>query len=713
MSADSEVVIVESSGSPDPTFLAPVADPLLGRTLNERFRVLEAIGQGGMGKVYKAIQSPLDRVVALKILNPNFPAEKDPAFRRRFLLEASMTSKLRHPNTVTVIDYGQTDDGIFYIAMELLEGRTLAEVLAREKTLPWQRVLDVGQQISRSLREAHNLGVVHRDLKPANVMLLHDAGHDVVKVLDFGLVKSFQLDPTQIDPEVTQNGMFLGSPQYMAPEQARNLADPRSDVYSLGVLLYQMLVGRPPFLGKDYLDVIFMHMKEVPRGLRLARPDLDIPDDVEALVLKCLEKDPARRYASMDELLDALRYAAMVNGMSGSGIFSALRPSPVPAATPPPYLQSGSPSGLDPGDAANTLAFDISVEPGSSGKLAAASAQTQLEVPAMFASLQREQRKAPWVPLGVIGALVLGFGGVWLLAMSGARSPAAPSRASPPTAQGKGPAPAAPTAPGNLEDAAAARTEPHKVRFHVTSEPAGARILIGRREVGVTPALFELPARADGTAQAELVFMLEGYPAQSATAGGSGDVMLMQRLQKRVYLHAPSPVVAEGAPGSAPSETASSPPAETRSSPPPGGFLRELPAPKPALVAAVAAARPLLSEPPLVLRASVPVSGTGGGTPPVLSYQEGMSRPEPLSEGRTIQYSREAIAARVGGVMVVRCTITTQGTIENCRTVKPVPFMEEAVLESLKTRRYRPILYGGKAVAVDYVFTVRLVPPKR
>src|SRR5262249_22584569 len=185
-------------------------DPLIGRVLNERFRILSPLGSGGMGKVYKAVQTPLDRVVALKILNPNFPAEKDPAFKRRFFLEASLTSKLRHPNTVTVIDYGQTDDSIYFIAMEYMEGQTLAEVLAHEKTLPWRRVLDIAQQICRSLREAHKLGVIHRDLKPANVMLLNEADHDMVKVLDFGLVKSFLADGTSGDPEVTQNGVFLG-----------------------------------------------------------------------------------------------------------------------------------------------------------------------------------------------------------------------------------------------------------------------------------------------------------------------------------------------------------------------------------------------------------------------------------------------------------------------------------------------------------------------
>ncbi|HYO71941.1 MAG TPA: serine/threonine-protein kinase, partial [Archangium sp.] len=166
------------------------SDPLIGRTLNGRFSILEPIGVGGMGRVYRAQQTPLDRVVALKVLNPTVPTRKDPGFQKRFLREASRSSKLRHPNTVTVIDYGQTDDGIYYIAMEYLEGRTLGQVLAETGPLPWARALSIAQQICRSLREAHNLGVVHRDLKPANIMVLNESDQDLVKVLDFGLVKS-------------------------------------------------------------------------------------------------------------------------------------------------------------------------------------------------------------------------------------------------------------------------------------------------------------------------------------------------------------------------------------------------------------------------------------------------------------------------------------------------------------------------------------------
>ena len=204
-------------------------DPLIGRVVNDRYRIVEQIGHGGMGRVYKAQQSPLDRVVALKVLGAGH--DRDPNFYKRFFLEASVTAKLTHPNTITLYDYGRTDDGIFFIAMEYLAGRTLSAAMQQDGPLAQERVIHVAQQICRSLREAHALGIIHRDLKPANVMLLrqHD-DHDFVKVLDFGLVKFFSGE-NQVENDITNAGTFMGSPHYIAPEQARNQnPDQRCDI---------------------------------------------------------------------------------------------------------------------------------------------------------------------------------------------------------------------------------------------------------------------------------------------------------------------------------------------------------------------------------------------------------------------------------------------------------------------------------------------------
>jgi eukaryotic-like serine/threonine-protein kinase len=301
-----------SSRPPD----AAETDPLVGRTVNDRYRIVGAIGQGGMGRVYKAVQSPLDRVVALKILGAGH--DRDPNFYKRFFLEASVTAKLTHPNTITLYDYGRTEDGIFFIAMEYLDGRTLSQAMQQDGPLAQERVIHIAQQICRSLREAHALGIIHRDLKPANVMLLrqHD-DHDFVKVLDFGLVKFFHGDNPEGD--ITNAGTFMGSPHYIAPEQARNQGpDQRCDIYSLGILLYQMLTGKVPFTAPNPVDIILKHLHDAPVPPRTARPGFAIDAELEAIVLRCMAKDRADRFQSMDELLVALKVLRQrLTGSSG------------------------------------------------------------------------------------------------------------------------------------------------------------------------------------------------------------------------------------------------------------------------------------------------------------------------------------------------------------------------------------------------------------
>ena len=295
----------------------PDTDPLIGRVIDGRYRIVGTLGVGGMGRVYRAIQEPLGRSVALKVLATHQLEASDPQFQKRFFLEASVTAKLTHPNTVTLFDYGRTADGIFFIAMEHLAGRTLARVMREEGPLAPARAVHIAMQICRSLREAHKQGVIHRDLKPANVMLLDQPDDpDFVKVLDFGLVKFFSGE--QPEGDITSTGTFMGSPHYVAPEQARNAnPDQRVDVYSLGVLLYHMLTGKVPFTAASPVDIIVKHLHEAPLPPRQLRPEL--PRELEFLILKALAKDRQFRWQSMDELLGALREVGKLVGLDPTG----------------------------------------------------------------------------------------------------------------------------------------------------------------------------------------------------------------------------------------------------------------------------------------------------------------------------------------------------------------------------------------------------------
>jgi serine/threonine-protein kinase len=302
------------------------ADPLIGRVVNDKFKILGFIAKGGMGKVYRAEQAPLGRVCALKVLNANYTGEHDPEFHKRFFLEASMTSKLRHPNTVTIFDYGQTTDGVYYMAMEYLEGYTLHRAIRQVSHLPEERTAHIARQICRSLREAHSLGVVHRDLKPANVYLLeHGDEPDYVKVLDFGLVKDIQNSDAE---ELTQAGLFMGSPKYMAPEQIQGgTVDARTDIYALGIIMYEMMTGKVPFDAPKSLDILMAHVRDEVPPLKKMNPTVRVTPPMEETIFRCLAKDPKDRYRSMDEVIAALKRLGQAPVPEPSGSLNADRQS--------------------------------------------------------------------------------------------------------------------------------------------------------------------------------------------------------------------------------------------------------------------------------------------------------------------------------------------------------------------------------------------------
>jgi serine/threonine-protein kinase len=315
-------------------------DEMIGREIAGRYRVLAKLGEGGMGAVFRAEQISLKRTVAVKLLRPDVSAA--PAVLRRFNAEAELVARLSHPNTVNIYDFGQDSDGTLFIAMELIDGRSLRQVIQRDAPIPLPRALAIAAQIAASLVDAHAHAIIHRDLKPDNVML-QDRGRerDVVRVLDFGIAK-LRDDTRATHAAMTQQGDMLGTPQYMAPEQIRaEPIDGRTDVYALGCLLYEMVTARLPHEAETVLAMLSKHLVEpaVPPSQR--RPDLGIPAAVDALILGAMAKDPRARPQTMEALGEQI--AALRQRLGAEPTAPQAPAMAAPAAHPDaPYPEAGS-----------------------------------------------------------------------------------------------------------------------------------------------------------------------------------------------------------------------------------------------------------------------------------------------------------------------------------------------------------------------------------
>jgi len=280
------------------------SDPLIGRLVGGTYLLQEVVGVGGMGRVYKAEQSTLGRTVAVKVIHPHLLGDEQTV--ARFYQEARASSRLNHPNSVSIIDFGRTDDGILYLAMEFLSGKDLALVMHEEGPLPPERVCSILVNSLDALGEAHDLGIVHRDLKPENIILRPlRSGEDLVKVVDFGLATIVGGESS-----ITKPGLVCGTPDYMSPEQGRgDSVDGRGDLYALGVVLFELLVGHLPYIDDTPTRVVLRHLNDPIPDPRVASPNRAIPDRLAAVTMKALAKAAEDRYQTAREMQEALRGA--------------------------------------------------------------------------------------------------------------------------------------------------------------------------------------------------------------------------------------------------------------------------------------------------------------------------------------------------------------------------------------------------------------------
>ena len=348
-----------SCGAVMPARNGSESDPLVGQVIGNRYRITGVIGEGGMGVVYVGEQQmgSTIRKVAVKTLHPHL--SKDENVLKRFHRECGTVAQLEHPNTIKVYDFGSTPDGTLYIAMEFVAGKSLSDVLQKEQRLSSDRVVQILRQVCGALDEAHQLGIVHRDLKPDNIILTQRAGEqDFVKVLDFGIAARTESADAAREQKLTQQGTVLGTPPYMSPEQFTGKAlDRRSDIYSLGVMTYEMLTGKLPFEAETPWQWATQHMTVPPMAFEAAAPNVQLSEPIRQAILRALAKDREQRQTSAGQFMSELAKAAPVTTPASAVGFQATAAMPempnfaaVGGTAPLPTASiPQSPGGLAPG----------------------------------------------------------------------------------------------------------------------------------------------------------------------------------------------------------------------------------------------------------------------------------------------------------------------------------------------------------------------------
>jgi serine/threonine-protein kinase len=491
-------------------------DPYVGQTVAKKYLLHDVIGRGGMGIVYAATHLSLDRPVAIKMLNRALLA--DPTVVARFHREARAASRLNHPNSISIIDFGQTDDGTLFMALEFLPGRTLGRVIIDEFPVLPRRVVKIGSQILAALTEAHALGILHCDIKPENVMLetRHDET-DIVKVLDFGIAKLRDgLGATKL----TREGMTCGTPGYASPEQARGEElDARSDLYSVGVLLYELVSGKLPYEASSPGGLVAKMLVEPPVPLRRRRPDLAVAPELEAVIMRALATDRQLRFPSAD----AFRRALVACGDTGEQAIPPPRAQATAVLSQEPGVARGAPRGRPatppsprPAGASSPAARQTPGQtprhtpghtprhtPGGTGRH---TPRHHAATPAPRSAVRETTGALAVILASVAGAVLLGAG-VWFgLSWLGGAGAGSPRSVEP--LEGPVTTPATPAAPVPPAPAARPVRAPPPTTPPLTAKPGasglegvvtvlgmpGARIMVDGRQAGQSPRELRLPA---------------------------------------------------------------------------------------------------------------------------------------------------------------------------------------------------------------------------
>jgi serine/threonine-protein kinase len=476
-------------------------DPLLGVVVDGRYRFEAVLGEGGMGIVYKATHTALGKPLAVKVLKPE--VSKNEQIVARFKQEAQSASAIGNQHIIDVSDFGVMPDGSTYFVMEFLTGQSLTEALEQNR-FATERTLRVGKQLCNALGAAHEIGVVHRDLKPDNVQLVTRGGQqDFVKVLDFGIAKV-----GGSTSKLTQAGQVFGTPHYMSPEQCAGTAvDHRTDIYAVGVILYEMATGQVPFDADNLMGILTKHLYENPVPPHELPPPVDVPPALEAVILKCLAKKPETRYQSMGELLADLE--AVEGGLTPKAVADHMAMSALGPHTDP-----------DVAGGHVTVGMGQPI-PGKRGAL----------------------------PL-VVGAVVLLAGGAaafLLVGGQGGTAPADEHLVQPAPVEPAPPAPPAPSVPAPTAPPPAPAPVPpptavKMVQVTIHSDPVGAELYRGGALLGNTPV--SLP-RPDGSEAVELELRAKGYAPKpfsiTSQTGETLNVALAKVATPRVHKAAPRP----------------------------------------------------------------------------------------------------------------------------------------------------------------------------